>query len=186
MDYEIINKKEWSTNLYDCDTESCFLSCFVPCHIYSKLKLINKNKSQYCSHLFFYMFIYLSIQQLWYSSHYLSSHTCPKNLIDNCINAIDNCENNYMLVDNVPSSCVMKSDLCVYDNYECVSHKESNKTALYILIFTTFSYSCLTFMHYKVRENIKVFYHINGNIVEDVFAVTCCSTCGLAQEYREL
>lgn len=186
MDYEIINKKEWATNLYDCDTESCFLSCIVPCHVYSKIKILNKNKAQYCVHLFFYLFIYLSIQQLWYSSNYLSEHTCPQYLIDNCINVIDNCEEHYMIVDDVPSSCIIKNDYCVYDNYECISKKQSNKTALYILIFTSLCYSGITFMHYRVREHIKLIYHIKGNIVEDVFAVTCCSTCGLAQEYREL
>jgi Cys-rich protein (TIGR01571 family) len=185
MDYEIINKKEWATNLYDCDTESCFLSCLVPCHVYSKLKIKSKNKSYYCVHLFFYMFLYLSIQQLWYSSNYVTTHTCPHLLIDNCINSLK-CEDNYMLVDDVPTSCVMQNDFCVFDKYECISKKQSNTTSMYILIFTLFSYTCLTCMHYKVREHIKKIYQINGNIAEDVFAVTCCSTCGLAQEYREL
>lgn len=186
MDYEIINKKKWSTNLYDCESESCFLSCIVPCHVYSKIKLLSKNKNHYCVHLFVYILLYISIQQLWYTRNYLSDHTCPQNLIDNCINFINNCEDNYMLLDDVPSSCVIKNNLCVYDNYECITKKQSNKTAMYIIIITSISYSCLTYMHYKAREHIKLIYNINGNIVEDVFAVTCCSTCGLAQEYREL
>ena len=186
MDYEIINKKEWSTNLYDCDTESCFLSCIVPCHIYAKLKNKTKIKSQYCVHLFFYIFIYLSIQQLWYSSNYISQHTCPKDLINDCIHAIDNCEDYYMIIDDRPSSCFIKNGYCVYNEYECISKKQSRKTEMYILIFTSFFYSGLTFMHYKVRQHIKAVYHIDGNLSEDIVAVTCCSTCGLAQEYREL
>ena len=186
MEYDLINKKEWSSNLYDCDTESCFLSCIVPCHVYSKLKIISKNKKYYCVHLFVYMLLYISIQQLWYANNYLSKHTCPHILIDNCINAIDNCEDNYMIVDDAQSSCVIKNNFCVYNNYECISQKQSNKTALYLLIITSISYSCLTYIHYKARQYIKLIYNINGNMVEDLFAVTCCSTCGLAQEYREL
>ena len=54
------------------------------------------------------------------------------------------------------------------------------------LTFTTIGYAFLTFLHYTVREQLKLKQNISGNIVEDVIAVTCCSTCGLAQEYREL
>ena len=186
MDYEIINKQVWSSNLYDCDSESCFLSCIVPCHVYSKLKIISKNKNYYCSHLFVYMLLYISIQQLWYTRDYLSKHTCPQILIDNCLNAINNCEDNYMMVNDAPTSCVIKNNFCVYNDYVCISQKQSNKTAMYLLIITSISYSCLTYLHYKARQHIKTIYQINGNMVEDAIAVTCCSTCGLAQEYREL
>jgi Cys-rich protein (TIGR01571 family) len=41
-------------------------------------------------------------------------------------------------------------------------------------------------MHYSAREYIKKKQIIKTSIIEDVAAVTCCSTCGLAQEYREL
>ena len=186
MDYEIINKTKWSTNLYDCDSESCFLSCIVPCHVYSKLKIISKNKNHYCVHLFVYILIYISIQQLWYTRNYLYEHTCPQNLIDNCINAVNVCEDNFMMVNDTPYSCIIKSNFCVYNNYGCISQKQSNKTARFLIIITSISYTCLTFLHYTVRKHIKSIYQINGNIVEDVIAVTCCSTCGLAQEYREL
>jgi Cys-rich protein (TIGR01571 family) len=186
MNYELIDKKKWSTNLYDCDSESCFLSCIVPCHVYSKLKIISKNKNHYFVHLFVYILLYLSIQQLWYTRDYLSKHTCPQNLIDNCINSLNICEDNYMIIDDTPFSCGIKGNLCIYNDYECISEKQSNKTTRYLIIVTSISYACLTFLHYSVRKHIKNVYQINGNVVEDVIAVTCCSTCGLAQEYREL
>ena len=91
-----------------------------------------------------------------------------------------------MMVDDTPSSCIVKNNLCVFSNYECISQKQSTKTARYLIIITSISYACLTFLHYSVRKHIKNVYKINGNMVEDVIAITCCSTCGLAQEYREL
>ena len=186
MDYTKLNKGEWSTQLYECDIESCFLSCFVPCHVYAKIKSLGKTKYQYCVHLLVYMSLYVSIHQLWYSQQYLNSHTCPAHLIDNCITITDNCETNYMMVDNVLSACVLKNNICVYDTIECVSHKDSNQTSLICLIFTSISYAGLVFLHYSIREQIKLKQNINGNIIEDVIAVGCCSTCGLAQEYREV
>jgi Cys-rich protein (TIGR01571 family) len=185
MDYTNINKGEWSTHLYDCDIESCLLSCVVPCHVYAKIRSFG-SKCKYCVHLIVYISLYVAIQQLWYSQRYLNSHTCPAHLIDNCITITDNCESNYMMVDNVLSACVLKNNICLYDTIECISHKNSNQTSLMCLTFTTISYVFLTYLHYTVREQLKLKQNISGNIVEDVIAVTCCSTCGLAQEYREV
>ena len=185
MDYAIINKGEWTTHLLECDTESCLLSCCLPCHIYAKIRS-SGSKCKYFIHLLVYISLYGAIQQLWYSQHYLNSHTCPAHLIDNCITVTDNCETNYMMVDNVLTSCILKNNICVYDTIECVSHENSNQTSLICLIFTTIAYTGLVILHYTVREQIKLKQNISGNTIEDVVAVTCCSTCGLAQEYREL
>jgi Cys-rich protein (TIGR01571 family) len=185
MDYTNLNKGEWSSHLCTCDIESCFLSCCLPCHVYAKIRSLG-SKCKYCIHLIVYMSLYVSMQQFWYSNQYLNSHTCPANLIDNCITITDNCETNYMMVDNLLSACVLKNNICVYDTIECVSHKDSNEASLICLIFTSIGYMCLVFLHYIVREQIKSKQNISGNIIEDVMAVTCCSTCGLAQEYREL
>jgi Cys-rich protein (TIGR01571 family) len=61
-----------------------------------------------------------------------------------------------------------------------------NHTSLYFFIFTSIGYAGLVFLHYTIREQIKVKQTIGGNTVEDVIAVVCCPSCGLAQEYREL
>jgi Cys-rich protein (TIGR01571 family) len=186
MDYNIINKGEWITNLYDCDAESCFLSCVVPCHVYAKIKSLGKGKSHYCIHLFIYMFLYLSIQQLWYSIQYLESNECPAQLIDNCISLVDNCEDYYMMQDDVRSACLLKNNICVYDTHECLSHKMVSHTSLYFFIFTSIGYAGIVFLHYTIRQQIKLKQTIGGNALEDVIAVVCCPSCGLAQEYREL
>jgi Cys-rich protein (TIGR01571 family) len=185
-DYNILNKGEWATHLYTCDTESCFLSCIAPCHVYAKIKSYGKNKREYFIHLVVYMVMYISIQQLWYSQQYLNSHMCPSHLTDNCISITDDCDKYYMKVDNVLSSCMIKNNICVYDSHECLSSKDTKQKSTAFLVVTLIGYSFLVFLHYNIREKIKVKQTIGGNIIEDVLAITCCSTCGLAQEYREL
>ena len=186
MEYKIIDNKAWSTHLCTCDAESCFLSCVVPCHVYAKIKSYSTSKRLYFIHLFIYTITYISIQQLWYSQHYLNSHMCPAHLTDNCISITDNCETYYMVVDDILSSCTLKNNICIYDTISCISHQDTNRASSIILIITSISYVFLLFLHYTIREQIKLKQTISGNMIEDVIATTCCSTCGLAQEYREL
>jgi Cys-rich protein (TIGR01571 family) len=91
-----------------------------------------------------------------------------------------------MVVDNLLSSCILKNNICVYDTTTCLSPKETKQKSLAFLIVTLVGYVFLVGLHYTIREQIKIKQIIGGNIVEDVIAITCCSTCGLAQEYREL
>ncbi len=186
MEYNMIDNRIWSTHLCECHAESCFLSCIVPCHVYAKIKSYSTSKRLYCIHLFIYIIIYISIQQLWYSQHYLNSHMCPAYLTDNCISIIDDCETYYMVVDDILSSCTLKNNMCVYDTISCISQEDTYKSSSIILIFTLSAYLFIVCLHYSIREQIKIKQKIIGNIVEDVIAITCCSTCGLAQEYREL
>ena len=183
-DYTILNKGEWQTHLCNCDSESCFLSCVVPCHVYAKIK--SKTKSNYCVYLFVYIFLYLSIQQVWYTQKYISKNTCPSILVDNCLTITEKCEDNYILYDNVQYSCVNENGYCISNEYSCIRQNVSKKTSLDLIIYTSLCYFILTFMHYSAREYIKKKQIIQTSIIEDVMAVTCCSTCGLAQEYREL
>jgi Cys-rich protein (TIGR01571 family) len=46
------------------------------------------------------------------------------------------------------------------------------------------SYIMLFFLHFFLREKVKKDYMIEGNFGYDFVAIIC-STCGLAQEYRE-
>ena len=186
MEYNIINKGEWSTHLYTCDTESCFLSCVVPCHVYAKIKSYGKSKREYFIHLFVYMTLYVSIQQLWYSQQYLNAHMCPSHLTDNCFSITDDCDSHYMVVDDLLSSCILKNNICVYDTTSCLSPKDTKQKSLAFLIVTLVGYIFLVSLHYTIREKMKLKQIIGGNIIEDVIAITCCPTCGLAQEYREL
>ena len=184
MEYKILNKGEWKTNMFVCDSESCFLSCIVPCHVYAKI--ISTSKSLYCINLIIYCIIYLSIHQLWYSQNYIIENTCSKELTDNCISIKDNCENFYMIIDNIPFSCIYTENFCISNNKSCINHEDSNNSSLTIFLLSSSCYFILVFMNYKAREHIKNIYQKETNCVEDITAVTCCSTCGLAQEYREL
>ena len=186
MEYKIIDNKAWSTHLCTCDAESCFLSCVVPCHVYAKIKSYSTSKRLYFIHLFIYTLIYISIQQILYSQHYLNVHVCPSHLTDNCISITDNCETYYMVVDNILSSCTLKNNICIYDTNSCISHEDAHNSSSIFLIVTIIGYACIVCLHYSIREQIKLKQTISGNMIEDVIATTCCSTCGLAQEYREL
>lgn len=186
MEYNIINKVEWSTHLCTCDAESCFLSCVVPCHVYAKIKSYSTSKRLYCIHLFIYTLIYISIQHILYSQHYLNSHMCPAHLTDNCINIMGDCDTYYMVVDDILSSCTLKNNICIYDTNSCISYEDAHKSSSIFLIVTIIGYACIVCLHYSIREQIKLKQTISGNMIEDVIATTCCSTCGLAQEYREL
>jgi hypothetical protein len=46
-------------------------------------------------------------------------------------------------------------------------------------------YSFLWLLHYILRKEIQEKKEINHDSMH-CLATTCCSTCGLAQEYREL
>jgi Cys-rich protein (TIGR01571 family) len=184
MDYNILNKGEWKTHLCHCDTESCFLSLIVPCHVYAKIKSFNK--SQYCIHLIIYLSIYLSVQQLWVSQKYINDQTCPKHITQDCISIQDDCVNYYVSIDSILYSCIEKNGYCISDKYECIDHELSNKISTNIFLLSSFFYFFLCLIHYCARETIKTKNIIETNIFEDIVAISCCPTCGLAQEYREL
>jgi len=91
-----------------------------------------------------------------------------------------------MVVDDLLSSCILKNNICVYDNTSCLSPKDTKQKSLAFLIVTLVGYVFLVSLHYTIREKMKLKQIIGGNIIEDIVAITCCPTCGLAQEYREL
>jgi Cys-rich protein (TIGR01571 family) len=183
-DYNILNKSEWQTGLCKCDTESCFLSCIVPCHVYAKIK--STSKSEYCLHLVLYIFLYLSLQQLWYSQHYVIQNTCPSILTNTCITIDEDCNKYYILIDDIKYSCVDNNGYCISNENSCIEQKASTNISLNLFIFSSVCYFMLTCLHYSAREYIKSKQIIEHSYVEDILAIVCCPTCGLAQEYREL
>jgi len=192
-EYTILNKNEWQTSLCKCETESCFLSCIVPCHVYAKLRA--STKSEYCVHLVIYIFLYLSLQQLWYSQNYVINNTCPSTLINNCLSItilnndvtdMDYCENYYMIIENIHYGCVEQNGYCISKDYSCIKKNDSKHASIDLIIFTSICYFIITCLHYNAREYIKSKQNIEESFIESIAGIICCPICGLAQEYREL
>lgn len=179
MDYEIVEQKTWKTPLFHFDCESCFLSCVVPCHVYSKI--MSTTPLEYTTRIILYIILYVGIQQITYIQYRLDNSKCPATEISNCIFA-DNCSAYYMTINGLPSTCRYLDGFCVYSEYQCSKHTYD----IMLVLFSSILYTALTYLHYSARM-----YIINKNNLEpvgctDCCASTCCSSCGLAQEYREL
>jgi hypothetical protein len=173
----------WSTRLLHCDSESCFVSWVAPCHVYAKLK--NNN---YTFHCILYLSIWITLQTLFTWHHYIYTNTCPQMKSDYCIQLDEStCSQYYTIVDSVSSACVFRKDanICTYDTVECIPYKESYHTMTIISMISFLFYMILTSIHYKVRKEIQEKKQIQADS-NVCCAITCCSTCGLAQEYREI
>jgi len=112
--------------------------------------------------------------------------TCPSNKTDYCIMLDEHdCTNHYMLVNSIPTKCIFHpEEKCIYNEQSCINASEYNRFCVFIFVTTTMIYSCLWLLHYKIRIEIKEKKEITDS--SDCIATTCCSTCGFAQEYREL
>ena len=182
MEYKLIDKSIWKTGLCHCHCESCFLSCVVPCHVYSKI--MSSSNIEYITRIIMYIVLYVSIQQLMYIQYNINISQCPSLEIENCIMA-DICEDYYMVINDLTTKCRIIDGFCVYDQYNCIEQIEYMNITKMVFLLTSLFYSILTYLHYKARYFIKTQKNIQSSICEDVCAITC-STCGLAQEYREL
>jgi hypothetical protein len=173
----------WSTSLLHCDSESCFISWIAPCHVYAKLS--NKHYTLDC---LLYLSLWITLQTL-YSWHYqLYIHTCPLQETDYCINLDEtSCVQYYTIVNSVSTPCVYHKDanVCTYDTVDCIPYKKYHRTQVIISMLSFLFYSIVVMLHYDVRKKIKEKKQIQTDD-HVCCAVTCCSTCGLAQEYREI
>jgi hypothetical protein len=181
--YTVLETNSWKTSLLDCDCESCFVSYVAPCHVYAKLR-----NGNYAYHCFVYASIWWFIQMIYSWMYYINKNVCPINKVDYCILLDENtCNQSYMVVNNIPSSCTFHKDanICTYNTYECITHHTYNHTKLFLFMFSFMSYLSLWLLHFKLRKQIKE----SNKIYDDkcsCVANTCCSTCGLAQVYREV
>ena len=179
MDYEIVEQKTWKTSLYQFDCESCFLSCVVPCHVYSKI--MSTTPLEYTTRIISYIILYTGIQQLVYIQYRLDNSKCPATEIGNCIFA-DNCLAYYMTINDQPSACRYVEGYCVYSEFQCVKHTHD----IMLILFTSLLYTVLTYLHYSARMYVISKKNLDTVGCSDCCASTYCSLCGLAQEYREL
>ena len=178
MDYEIVEQSTWKTTLYNPDCESCFLSNVVPCHVYSKV--MSTTKLEYTTRIILYIILYIGIEQLVYLKFRLDQSACPSRLIDNCILS-DDCRNSYMIIGDKSYSCRLIDGFCVYNEYQCSINVDTSN----IYILTSLLYIVLSYLHYSARRFVMIKKNIEPSC-SDCCAITCCVSCGLAQEYREL
>jgi len=179
MDYEIVDQNTWNTSLCNPDCESCFLSCIVPCHVYSKI--MSRTKLDYTIRIILYIILYTGIEQLIYIKYRLDKSMCPPGLVNNCLLS-DNCQESYMVIGDKSYSCRLIDGFCVYNEYQC--NKDVDSSIVYLM--SCFLYVIMTYLHYSARNYIMYVKNIKSNCVTDFCAITCCVSCGLAQEYREL
>jgi len=190
--YEILEMPEriegferpWSTSLFYCDPESCILAHVLPCHIYAKIY-----KNCYLFHFIYYGIFSVSLCNVYYWLNHINKNRCPALESEYCFNIYDHdhgnntCNQYYMLVNGVPSKCMYNEyNICTHSEQSCFIHFTELNTFLSLL--GSVSYIMLFFLHFFLREKVKKDYTIQSNFGYDMSALFC-STCGLAQEYRE-
>jgi len=173
----------WKTSLFYCDCESCFVSTILPCHVYAKLKQRN-----YATHCILYLGLWFMLHMLYSWNYYIYVNTCPALETPLCVLLNEStCEEYYMRIDNVPSRCIFRPDLhlCTYDTYSCIEQTTYTKINLFVFLMASMIYTSIWLLHNRVRKEIQEKKEIEYD-PHSCLATTCCSTCGLAQEYREI
>lgn len=167
--------KKWSSALCEFDPESCILAHVLPCHIYAKIY-----GSCYLFNFLYYGLFCSSIYTFYYWLSFVTQNKCADSLTDQCFGLGDNCSDYYMLIDGVPARCIF-NEICYHSDTSCVvNYKKIN---LFLSLGGSISYFILCLLNYFLREKVKKEYAVEGEY--DSCAVTICSPCGLAQEYRQ-
>jgi len=108
---------------------------------------------------------------------------CPSLKTDYCFGLGENCSQYYMVVNGKPSICMFDNfNICVHSEGHCFTNY--SKLNMVLSLVGSSCYIILIMLHYCLREKVKKDYNIEGEY--DICAVTLCSSCGLAQQYREL
>jgi Cys-rich protein (TIGR01571 family) len=176
--YQLLEKRKWATSLYNCYPESCILAHILPCHIYAKIY-----RDCYLFNFIYYGIFSVSLYNVYYWLDYINKNRCPDLETDYCIGLGVNCSQYYMLVNGIPSKCILNEyNICVHSERDCFTNY--NKLNMWLSLLGSFSYFILLILHFFLREKVKKDYNLEGNY--DACAVTLCSQCGLAQNYREL
>ena len=173
----------WKTPLLYCHCESCFLSYIVPCHVYAKLK-----QHSYATHCMIYLALWFMLHMLYSWNYYMYNNTCPVLETPYCLLMNEtNCEQYYTTIDMQPYKCVFQSDvnLCLYDSYSCIETSTYTKINLFVFLMTSMIYVSIWILNLRVRKEIQEKKEIEYDS-HSCLATSCCSTCGLAQEYREI
>jgi len=170
-------KSPWATTLWNIDPESCILAHVLPCHIYAKLY-----RNCYLFNFIYYGIFTMAIYNCGYWLNYININRCPSLATTQCIGLRENCGDYYIILDGIHTKCVIIDDVCVHSLSSCFINY--NKLNMILSLGGSMAYIILCGLHYFLREKIKKEKSIIGEY--DSCAVTVCSPCGLAQEYREI
>jgi hypothetical protein len=135
-----------------------------------------------------YTTLWMFMQILYSFMFALQVNICPANEVLFCFGLSElNCSQSYVRIDDEPYPCSYHSDadVCAYDTQECISGKKYNHTQTFLFMFSFITYLSMWLLHLKLRNQIKEQNKINEDPMA-CLATTCCTTCGLAQVYREL
>jgi Cys-rich protein (TIGR01571 family) len=181
--YQLLEKRKWATSLCHCDPESCILAHVLPCHIYAKI-YDNPENSCYLFNFIYYGIFGLAMYNVYYWLNYINKNRCPSLETDYCFGLNENCSQYYMLVNGIPSRCVYNDSICVHSETDCfVNYTTIN---MYLSMLGSFSYFVMILLKFFLRDRVKKDYNIESNFAQDVCAITLFSSCGLAQELREV
>ena len=172
--------REWTTSLCTPDSESCIVTTLLPCHVYAKLNL-----NHYGLHFFSYALFVLCIRNIYSTLAYYHHYQCPASHIDQCVYLEkDQCESHFMVVQGVDTPCVYYDDYdaCIFSQTGCIQVDPHAYT--WLGTFLSLCYLCLFSMNYSARRRIRDTSSIETN--HECASSTVCSTCGLAQAYREI
>ena len=136
-----------------------------------------------------YALFWASNNYAHYVQYYINKNTCPDTPTTWCVDyKEDTCEDYYTTIDSVNVPCLWNedTDICLSSSTECKSAKHFNTYRTYMYFLETLTFLGLLICHFNARYQIRRKKRIRSQCLTDIAAVTCCTTCGLAQEYREL
>lgn len=182
--YQLLEKRQWATSLFYCHPESCILAHILPCHIYAKIYDEPETNSCYLFNFLYYGIFGLAIYNVYYWLDYINKNRCPSLETEYCFGLKENCSQYYMVVNGIPSKCIYNDSICVHSENDCFINY--NRMNLYLSMLGSFSYFVLIILKFSLRDRVKKDYNIEGNFIKDACAITLFSSCGLAQELREV
>ena len=157
----------------------------MDCHLVIAMSHVREIKIEQLRLTFFSVrFFVLAIRNIWSTWSYIHMNKCPSEHTEQCFTVKNHCENHYMHVDGVPTSCIYIDDLdvCIYNSVSCI--RVHSSLYAFFTCMLSISYLCLWTMNYSARNVIRETYQLKPE--NECIASTILSPCGLAQGYREI
>ena len=181
--------KTWDS-LFTIDLESCFLSYYAPCHVVGKLS--HKIGIGYPSLFCLYAFFFLVFNYTYYVFAYAITPVCNSNhYSDWCFLIYDKsqCKKTYTVINNDNYLCNYDTEyhMCYATNQDCITEHDSKLTWGAWCFLEVISISILSITHVYIRRKLKTKQHIpQEHVCKDIAYSFYCSTCSLAQQYRNV
>tara|TARA_B100001758_G_scaffold247706_1_gene266680 strand:- start:19504 stop:20211 length:708 start_codon:yes stop_codon:yes gene_type:complete len=172
------------------DLESCFVSYTIPCHIIGKAgKEIGFG---YPSLFFVYGFFFVIFNYCYFVFSYGVTPICPNNkYTDWCFILYDKtqCIQSYTKINSDKVLCKYNHEYhtCYASDYECISKHDFTITWSSWCFLEVISLSAITIVHVFVRRRLKQKQRVSQDTMcKDILYALYCSSCSLAQQYRNL